>query len=195
MKKFYVVFGLDGSGKTTLIKNYIEKNSNFKYFHFLPTNKNISNDYMLIKNNISEKIFTKENSFVENILSYFRIIKSLLITRIFYFKFLQNNFISDRYIYGYYAQPYPLKYFGNKNIAKFVIKISTRPQLCFFIDTPVEICFSRKPELPIEEMGEERNRWLELSKEINAKILDGSKGEENLLLQLESYINQDLLYS
>ena len=82
-----------------------------------------------------------------------------------------------------------------KNIAKFVIKISTRPQLCFFIDTPVEICFSRKPELPIEEMEEERKRWLELSKVINAKILDGSKGEENLLLQLESYINQDLLYS
>ena len=54
MKKFYVVFGLDGSGKTTLIKNYIEKNSNFKYFHFLPTNKNISNDYVIIKNNISK---------------------------------------------------------------------------------------------------------------------------------------------
>ena len=75
MKKFYVVFGLDGSGKTTLIKNYIEKNSNFKYFHFLPTSKNISNNYMIIKNNISEKIFTKEKSFLENILSYFRIIK------------------------------------------------------------------------------------------------------------------------
>lgn len=195
MKKFYVVFGLDGSGKTTLIKNYIEKNSNFKYFHFLPTKKNISNDYMIIKNNINEKIFIKNQSLIEYIFSYLRIIKSLIITRILYFKFLQNNFISDRYIYGYYAQPYPLKYFGNKNIAKFIINISTKPNLCFFIDTPVEICFSRKPELPIKEMGEERKRWLELSKVINAKILDGSKSEENLLLQLESYINQEQLYS
>lgn len=194
MKKFYVVFGLDGSGKTTLIKNYLEKNSNFKCFHFLPTNKNIINDCVVINNNLNKKDFTKDSSYIENILSYFRIIKSLLITRIFYFKFLQNNFISDRYIYGYYAQPYPLKYFGNKNIAKFIIKISTRPQLCFFIDTPVEVCFSRKPELPIKEMREERKRWFELSKVLNAKILDGSKSEENLLLQLESYINQDLLY-
>ena len=189
MKKFYVIFGLDGSGKTTLIKNYIEKNEEFKYFHFLPTRKNITNNNLLFNNDINEKKYTKDLSLKENIFSYIRIIKSLLITKISYFKFIRYNFISDRYIYGYFAQPYPLKYFGSINIAKFVIKIATRPHICFFIDTPVEICFLRKPELPIEEMKEERKRWLELSKVLNAKILDGSKSEENLLLQLESYIN------
>ena len=195
MKRFYVVFGLDGSGKTTLIKNYLEKNTDFKYFHFLPTNKNITKDYMFTKNNIKEKKYTRDDSFIENILSFVRIIKSLVITRIFFFKFIKHNFISDRYIYGYYGQPYPLKYFGNKNIAKYVFKISTKPQLCFFIDTPVNICFSRKPELPIEEMEQERKRWLELSKILNAKILDGSKSEENILFQLEHYLNQDPLHS
>ena len=34
MKKFYVVFGLDGSGKTTLIKNYIEKIQTLNIFIF-----------------------------------------------------------------------------------------------------------------------------------------------------------------
>ena len=39
---------------------------------------------MFTKNNIKEKKYTRDDSFIENILSFVRIIKSLVITRIFF---------------------------------------------------------------------------------------------------------------
>ena len=189
MDKFYVVFGLDGSGKTTLIKNFIEKNISFDYFHFLPTKKNSSKKQLYTVSKTVKKDYFKKEDLNLKLMSYLRIIKNFLLLKFFFYKFKNCNFISDRYIYGYFAQPYPLKYYGSRLFAEKIINKSRQPNSIFFIDTPVEICYSRKPELPKEEMIKERLLWLELATKTNANILDGRKSELELLNQLESFLN------
>ena len=55
MKKFYVVFGLDGSGKTTLIKNFLGKNTDFKYFIFYQLIKISLETICLLKTTLKKK--------------------------------------------------------------------------------------------------------------------------------------------
>lgn len=189
MNNFITIVGLDGSGKTTLIKNFIKKNPKYKYFHFIPTKSNFMLSFSLENSKtITKKEYLPSSSFIKLSMSYIRILKTFFIVRLFSFRLNNKNIISDRYIYGYFSQPIPLKYFGSQKFAKNIINLVKKPNIFIFLDTSPEICFSRKAELPLSELQSERIRWLELTKIINGKILDGNTNEIDLVSKLENII-------
>jgi thymidylate kinase len=189
LNNFITIVGLDGSGKTTLINNFIKKNPTYEYFHFTPKKSNFSLSFSLENSKtITKKDFLPSSSFNKITMSYVRILKTFFTVHLLSYRLKNKNIISDRYIYGYFAQPIPLKYFGKEKFAKIIINYIKKPYIFIFLDTSPEICFSRKAELPLNELQSERIKWIELTKMMNGNILDGNISETDLVSKLENII-------
>lgn len=70
--------------------------------------------------------------------------------------------IGDRWLYGYVAQPWALRYYGPHWLARAAISAVPRPDLVASLTAPPDIVRVRKPELSHEEIQQELDAWADL---------------------------------
>ncbi|MCH8283604.1 MAG: hypothetical protein IIC20_03400 [Chloroflexi bacterium] len=63
--------------------------------------------------------------------------------------------MGDRWLYGYLAQPRPLKFYGPRWVARLALFLAPRPDLVVLLEAPADIAYSRKPELSRAEIEQE----------------------------------------
>jgi len=149
-KNFYVFIGLDGSGKSSTIDELQKIYPNSKSFHFIPKIKNVSN----INNIKSKKNLKLPSSNLLRLLSVFRVIKNLLISWLLvpFNSFRSNYLFGDRYIYGYYVEPIPLKFYLSEKLSLMLISLFPKPQKIFYLEINEEVSKHRKDELNMDQI-------------------------------------------
>lgn len=208
MKRNIICFiGIDGAGKSSIIcelKNKLE-NSHLKvdniYFGwkpFLPTTKIISKilkkrDYK-ITNKMNNKINESQNfSLTQEIMLTYYLIEYL--SRYLYqLKITSKGNIAlvDRYFYDMYAHYH---YANQSRIFPILLKIMPKPNLTILLDVDVEIAKQRKPEMDFALLKEHYNRYQDLSKIINVKIVKTNQDIENSVKEVMGLIKNKINHS
>lgn len=185
MKKFVVFEGIDGCGKTTLSKLVAEKlGSDWEWTHE-PTFESEKADLLNKKSsNDRETEFAIDR-----------------IMHVINMKVSSKNFICDRYIWTglTYCLMYNVTSYGF--IKEFYRhKFFPKPQLTFFVDTPVNVCYdrskSRTGESPqsLEALNKLRQSYLYthdiISETSKIIIISSSTGLEKLAQTVVDEINK-----
>ena len=64
-----------------------------------------------------------------------------------------------------------------------------RPQLVILLDAPPDVLYSRKRELPFEEIARQREAYLELTRNLsNGYVVDASKPLDEVVFRVERLI-------
>jgi dTMP kinase len=163
---FLICFtGIDGSGKTTLSKELVE-----------------------LLNEKGKRRAIENHSFLSSV--YQRILLFDYVLQIFFkvklpLMFSRRNIVCDRYMYDTVITDISIdmKYSKNRisNLLNRLLHFFPKPDIAFLIDVPEEIAYQRKDDtLAIEYLKERRDIYLDIGKEYDMIILDGSKSLEEL---------------
>lgn len=198
---FLCFVGVDGSGKTTLINNTLEKLSyvmpDYKfYFSFRPEilpklgetkalkSENENQDMRIVKNKWSGRFLSTLRLVyysLDFILGYFLKIYPVLIKN--------GIVIGDRYFFDYFAHPERYNIQGNKNFKKILLRIIPKPNLTFFIKANPEIVITRKAELSVEEIEKQQEKFYKLKNLIkNYKIVENERNVQEAANLIEQQI-------
>jgi len=187
-KNFYVFVGLDGSGKSSTIEELLKIYTNSRSFHFIPKLNNVSNNYDIK----SKKNLKAPSSYLLRILSILRVIKNLFIS---WFLIPLNSFRSkylfgDRYVYGYYTEPIPLKFYLGNMLSLVLISLFPKPHKIFYLEINEELSKYRKDELNISQIQTVRDNIEYLSTKMNniIKIDAEHKNINELVDEIRTYI-------
>ncbi len=205
--------GIDGSGKSTLARNLVARleasgvKSQYVYSRFRPQlikplaiaghalflrNKNIYKDYSGYSDTRRALFRNRFLSFVyERILLLDYCLQ--VIVKVKFPLVMGRNIVCDRYVYDTVITDlapdmgYSLGKIDQE--LKRCFLILPKPDIVFLIDTPEEIAFRRKKDVPsIDYLKDRRKLYLEVGREHNMVILDGSKDLESLMQEIWSKI-------
>jgi len=189
MKKAKVVclLGIDGSGKTTIIRKLEEyykdkglkcKSIYFGWMPFLPLTKFISflfkkKDYRIVKELNKKKVSKRKISFLKGIFLLYYYFEYLFryFFKIMIKSFFFDVFLVDRYFYDVYAH-YDL---GKSKLFRVLVKIFPKPHYIFLLDVDVKTAKRRKKEIDIKEVSKHRRRYEELGKILKFDRIDTNK--------------------
>jgi dTMP kinase len=193
--------GIDGAGKTTLSKALVKElrergiKCNYVYGRLEPF---ILKPFILI----SRKVFLKKERFNKNYEEYSKTKREVLRKHPFLSKVYQSilsidyllqllfkiriplifgkNLICDRYIYDTAVTDMAVDFgFTKPQILSFVRRffyIAPKPHLAFLIDLPEDIALKRKSDILSEGyLRDRRGIYLEIAREVEMMVLDGSK--------------------
>jgi thymidylate kinase len=146
------IFGVDGSGKTTIAKELKKKIKNSQYLHLKP--------YILIKDKrrvVKNPHNQKQNS---SILSLFQLIVWLISYRFFFI----INQTSKVYIFDRYAHDIlidPIRYGSNlsKKLTKYILNFFPEPDLWIYLKPSIKTIKSRKIELSDQELKRQMSEY------------------------------------
>ena len=186
--------GVDGSGKSTLIKILKKKlNKNYKKikklhlrpYLFLTDNRTV------IKNPHAKK---KPRS---QLISFFMISMWLIIYRIFFLINLKKKnqlIIFDRYADDLLIDQTRYRFYLRKKFTEFIIDLFPQPDLWIFVNAPIKLIEKRKKELPTLELKKQIKKYKSLSKKKNSILLinTSDKIEKNISLiirRMKSNVN------
>lgn len=210
--KFICLIGIDGSGKTTLIRETIKrlnkKGIQLRYVwgsyelcllkpiivwgkRLFLGNKNPKKDYksyIFSINKVGENKFLSICYQTAVIIEYvFQIFFKIALPLI-----MRQNVISDRYIYDAVINMKVnlcLKEQTMYRIIAFLSKIVPIPDLIIFVDVPEEIAFSRKTDTPsIDYLKIRKDLFKKIAECHGAILLDGTKPIEELYHLMEKSI-------
>jgi len=210
--KFICIIGIDGSGKTTLAKGLVKK-LNQKGIRA----KHVWGGYecyiMRPLVFIGQKIFLRGADAFEDYNQYYstiqktakigiisNIYQNLTLTEYLFQIFLKiriplvlgRTIISDRYVYDIIINlavnlGYSDKEF-KKRLKRF-LNFCPKPDLIFFINTPVEVAFERKDDIPsLEYLELRKNFYLNIANDYKMIVLDGCKD----LTKLEEQVQKEV---
>ena len=206
-KGFLICFtGIDGTGKTTLSKELVEllnkKGVKCKYV-YARLNAYILKPFILVGNsvflrgrNISENYSEYSNtkrraiekhSFLSSV--YQRILLFDYVLQVFFKVKLPlifgKNIVCDRYVYDTVITDLSVDMNYSRDMVisllNKLLRFFPEPDIAFLIDVPEEIAYQRKDDISsIQYLKERRNIYLNIGKEYEMMILDGSKRLEEL---------------
>lgn len=105
---------------------------------------------------------------------------------------LGRTVVSDRYVHDVVANlTVDLGYTKNKTSRMFhkQFPVFHRPDAVFLIDVPEEIGYRRKTDTPSVEFLKERRRvYLEIGRDCGSIVLDGSRSQDELGIEIERYV-------
>ena len=193
--------GIDGSGKTTIAKHleeYLRKTGkscryiwggwrSFESPLFKPIAKLLRKNLSILSNQHPE---VKSNL---GVLSYFALLDYIL--RVFpnlIFSLSRYEYvIMDRYIYDVIIS-FSLRREPSVPLFRKLSLFFPRPYKVFLIDVPEEIAYSRKDDIPsIKYIANQKNLYLEISKEEGFQIIDGTRDKENLLEMIRKEVVEE----
>ena len=180
------VLGVDGSGKTTLIKKLSSKirtnKKKIKYIHFRPY-------LFFVDKRTSVKNPHKKEPFDLKIFSIFKLLIWFISYRIFFLKKNLSKYefvIIDRYIYDVVldVKRYNLKL--SLNIVKKILNFIPKPNLWIILDAPISVLQNRKDELKISELLILKKKYINFAKKKkNSMILNTKKPIQSCLSQIQ----------
>tara|TARA_B110000285_G_C15086468_1_gene596494 strand:+ start:96 stop:692 length:597 start_codon:yes stop_codon:yes gene_type:complete len=175
--------GVDGSGKSTLIKQL---------------NKKLKKNYKKIKNlHLRPYFFLTDTSTVNTnphakqtrskLASLIKIFIWLFMYRIFFLINLNKKnqlIIFDRYAHDLLIDKIRYRFLLPKKITQFILNLFPKPHLWIFLKAPISLIEKRKKELSNKELKRQMREYINFSKkQKNMIIIDTSKTiEKNILL-------------
>ena len=95
----------------------------------------------------------------------------------------------DRCYHDLLVDPKRYRYGGPAWVARAVGWFIPRPQLVVLLDAPPDVLYSRKRELPFEEIARQREAYLELTRNLsNGYVVDASKPLDEVVASVERLI-------
>lgn len=167
--------GVDGSGKSTVIKEFTQNVSSdwseVRYIHFRPN---------LFQKDITDTPITKPHEGKSRGL-FMSIIKILYFIAEYNIAFILNCFkpnqliIYDRYCYDIIADPKRTKFTLPSRFSNFMINFIPTPDLVYYMYAPIDILYDRKKEIDKSDLKQIHEKYLFLSKinkfyEINTNV-------------------------
>jgi dTMP kinase len=220
MKKSGVLIcfiGIDGSGKSTLSKNLIERMSK-RHIKFEYTWCKFESSFFKLLISLKNKYFIRDKDWKENytksrtvkkklfhspylrlayewfiLIDYrFQILRKITIPRLF-----GRNFVSDRYIYDTVVDlAFDLNYTEEevKKKVNHLLFLSPKPDIIYFVDVPESVAFSRKNDVPsINFLSEKKKVYKQILKYIDVIILDGTSNLNDLNFIIDQHLAKSLI--
>ena len=95
----------------------------------------------------------------------------------------------DRGYHDLLVDPKRYRYGGPAWLARAVGWFIPRPQLVILLDAPAGVLYSRRRELPFEEITRQREAYLELTRNLpNGHVVDASKPLDEVVVRVEQVI-------
>ena len=176
--------GVDGSGKSTLIKLLRKKLKNkfrkIKYIHLRP--------YLILldKSTVQANPHKSKKTW-PILLNFFRILYWLIIYRFFFYLFGNNSnqlIIFDRYAHDLMIDPIRYKFNLPINIAKFILDLFPNPNLWIVVNAPIKVLEKRKKELPTKELKRQIRTYLNFAKQRKNSIVVNTNNSVQSCLSL-----------
>lgn len=204
--------GMDGSGKTTLAKFLVKEmkkrglKCNYVYGRYKPVlsrpalafgkfmflrGRDIKEyeDYSSAKRGAVRRHLLWTSMYQKILLFDYSL---QLFAKIILPKMLGRTVICDRYVYDTVMNDIPRADDDFEHLERLIetcFRIAPEPDMVFLIDLPEEIAFQRKDDTPsISYLKERRNVYLDIGKEYDMRILDGSKD----LTELKEHVRNEV---
>ena len=163
--------GVDGSGKSTLIKLLRKKLKNkfkkIKYVHLRP--------YLILldKSTVQANPHKTKKTW-PILLNFIRILYWLIIYRLFFYLFANKPrqlIIFDRYADDLMIDPIRYKFNLPNKITKFILNFFPNPSLWIVLNAPIKVLEKRKKELPTKELKKQIRIYLNFAKQRKNSIV------------------------
>lgn len=97
--------------------------------------------------------------------------------------------VFDRYIYDLLVDSKRIRYGGPAWLIRLAAHVVPRPDLVILLDAPADVLWSRKQEVPFEEVKRQRDRYCEVASQLHfAKIVDASQPLADVIRDVERVI-------
>ena len=209
MKKGLLIcfMGIDGSGKTTLAKKLAAEltkhNIKCEYLWWLEAENSVLRRILRFLDRSSNEKISKNNvynprksiNFFMLIYLYLVLLDYLrqLISRVWLPINLGKVVVCDRYIYDtIIAFSIEFNYSQRKfqRMFKLFSSLSPKPDIFFLVAVPEDVAFKRKDDIPsIESLSKPMAMYTKLGKQMNVKVIDGTKNLE----ELNSFIWEEVI--
>lgn len=98
-------------------------------------------------------------------------------------------FVFDRYIYDLLVDSKRVRYSGPAWMLRWAARLIPHPDLVILLDAPAEVLWSRKQEVPFEEVTRQRDGYRAVTSRLRfAKIVDASQPLEDVIRDVDSVI-------
>ena len=163
--RFVVLVGPDGVGKTAVARALLAQHRGpAAYFHFLPPLRGP----LLRSLGPAPPPPPKAAGSGWRVLGWIRLLRNAARCWLGYFRTVRPALkqswlvIGDRWLYGYVAQPHPLKFHGPASLARAVMRLLPRPHLVVNLSAPPHVIRERKQELTVSQIEQELLAWSSL---------------------------------
>ena len=183
--------GVDGSGKSTLIKLLRKKLKNkftkIKYIHLRP--------YLILldKSTVQSNPHNSKETW-PILLNLVRILYWLIIYRFYFYLFANKSgqlIIFDRYAHDLMIDPIRYKFNLPINIAKFILDLFPNPNLWIVVNAPIKVLEKRKKELPTKELKRQIRTYLNFAKQKkNSIVVNTNNSVQSCLSVIIKKINR-----
>jgi len=174
--------GVDGSGKSTLIKRLNKKlkrsYKKIKNLHLRP--------YFFLTDTSTVNINPHAKQMRSKFASLIKIFIWLFMYRIFFFINLNKKnqlIIFDRYAHDLLIDKIRYRFFLSKKLTQFILNLFPKPHLWIFLKAPISLIEKRKKELSNKELKRQMKEYINFSKkQKNMIVIDTSKKIEKSIL-------------
>ena len=183
---FVIAFmGVDGSGKSTLIKKLNKrlkkKYKRIKYLHLRP--------YFFLKDTRTVNQNPHGQKLRSKLVSFLIIFNWLFVYRVFFFinlKLKNQLIIFDRFAHDLLIDKARYRLNLSQKFTKYILSLFPEPNLWLILNAPIKLVEKRKKELPTKELKRQMKEYLSFSKKkSNSLIINTSyEIEKNISLIL-----------
>ncbi|KKO01326.1 hypothetical protein LCGC14_0119140 [marine sediment metagenome] len=184
--------GPDGSGKSTVIEGVIKEKLPFNgtsYFHLKPLHPaRALGESVVVVDPHKYPPYSMLKSYVK--LAFFIYQYNIgWIKNVLPLKKKGNLVIFDRYYHDLLVDNRRYRYGGNIKIAKFISKFIPKPDIFFVLTTDPKVIYTRKQEVPFNELERQVSAYQLLGKGQNFRNIDVNRQPEVIVNEVCAIIN------
>lgn len=189
-----VFLGADGSGKTTIIRHFLNKIngdwSEIKYVHFRPS-------YILKTNTDNGQVTNphggKQPGFIFSMIKLLYFVLEYNYAFWFFYRKPGQLVLFDRYYYDVLADPKRVKCSSPQWILTIIKRFIPKPDLVFYLHAPVDEIYKRKKEIDKNELSKILFSYLNLVEKYKFYKIRTDDSVQNSLDQILKIYKKNLI--